>query len=56
MVREQIKNAVLWDLRNGVIQKFQIETALEMKGVLSFEIQELKEEILEIYENDPPRN
>ena len=55
MTRKQTKDAILWDLRNGVIQPFQIETRLEMKGVASYEIEGLKNEILEAYENDQPR-
>lgn len=56
MTQEQIKMAILWDLRNGVISSFQVGERLKMKGVTSFEIEGLKNEILEIYENDPPRN
>ncbi len=55
MLNKQIKESLLWDLKNGVFQVFQIEEQLRLKGVSSFETAQLKREILEAYYKDHPR-
>lgn len=47
MTEELIVRAVIADLRIGVIQEWQIESALESRSVSSFNIDRLKKEIME---------
>ena len=55
MLKEQLKNSILCDLKSGVIQPFQIEEQLRLKGASSFEISELASEIAEKYRKSLPR-
>ncbi len=54
MTNKEIRNSVLCALRLGTIQPFQVEDVLRMKGVPSFEIEKMKEEILEICRREHP--
>lgn len=52
--QNEIKNAVLCDLRNGAIQPFQIAERLRMMGVASFEVKRLNKEIWESFQKEHP--
>lgn len=54
MLEEQVKASVLCDLRLGVIQEFQIENQLRLKGVSSFESAKMSKEILDTYRKEHP--
>lgn len=54
MLEQQIKNSILFNLKIGTIQPFQIEEQLRMKGIPSFDTQRLKNEIYEIYQKQHP--
>lgn len=54
IVSTAVKNGILCDLRHGVMQPFQIEEKLHMKGIPSFEIPRLANEIRETYKKEHP--
>lgn len=54
MIKQQAKNSILCDLRVGSIQPFQVAEQLLRKGISSFEVEAVKDEILEAYQKERP--
>lgn len=54
MLSTAVKSGILYNLRNGSLQPFQIEEILQMKGIPSFEIEGLAGEIREAYQKEHP--
>ena len=54
IVSTAAKSGILCDLSHGILQPFQIEETLRMKGIPSFEIERLAEEIREAYQKEHP--
>lgn len=55
MIEKDAKNFILFYLRIGGIQPFQIEEHLRRRGFIESEIGRIKKEILEAYNKEKPR-
>ena len=52
MIKESTKNQILFQLKLGVIQPFQIEEQLSRLGIPTFDVAPLAKEIREKFEKD----
>ena len=51
-ILQEVIRTVLFELKNGIIQEFQIPERLEQLGVADFEVERLAEEISETYQEE----
>ena len=50
VILQEVVRTILFELKSGIIQEFQIPERLEQLGVADFEVERLTEEISEVYQ------
>ena len=52
VILQEVVRTILFVLKSGIIQEFQIPERLEQLGVADFEVERLTEEISEVYQEE----
>ncbi len=52
VILQEVVRTILFELKSGIIQEFQIPERLEQLGVADFEVERLTEEISEVYQEE----
>ena len=52
VILQEVVRTILFELKSGIIQEFQIPERLEQLGLAYFEVERLTEEISEVYQEE----